>query len=222
MSTPLSPPPWTPADAATVREALDTARAVEKLPPPSLMDYASDVGRLVRDRLELAIERALPWAGQPLVERIALYAALGGALLAALLVLAVAVRRWRHGRAAAPTQVRVEPLPSAAAPPPGDAAWWREALQRRLAAGRLRPALVAGWGWPPRRLDPPGLDPSWTSAELVRASGAAAMRAPLRRLDRHLWGGVAPRADDVRSVVDELGASLPAATPPVPPAGARP
>jgi hypothetical protein len=141
----------------------------------------------------------------PLVERIAIYTALVSALSAAVAVAVMAARRWhkrRALRAAAPSAV---PMPSAHTLPAGDAGWWQRELQRRLAEGRLRRALEAAWWWTARRLDPPGLEPSWTSSDLMRASGAAALRAPLRKLDRQLWGGGALARDQVESVVAELG-----------------
>ena len=94
----------------------------------------------------------------------------------------------------------------------GDAGWWQRELQRRLAEGRLRPALEAAWWWTARRLDPPGLDPSWTSGDLLRSASSSpnqgsggTLRAPLRKLDRQLWGGGALARDEVESVVAELG-----------------
>lgn len=198
----LPPPPWTAADPAALREALAQANASRKLPGPSFGEYVFDLGQALQERIFGAISKALPWADLSIVERIALYTALGAAALAALTVLVVAVRRWLarrdRTRSVSPLEIQPPPLPL------GDAAWWQAELRRRLAAGSLRPALEAAWWWTARRLDPPGLDPSWTTGELLRAGNAAALRGPLRRLDRMLWGAGAPRLDEVEAVVTDL------------------
>lgn len=205
---PLPPPPWLAADAEAMRQALAEAKASEKLAGPALFDYVFDLGRWLQERIFGALEKLAPWSGRPIVEQVALYAAIGGAALAVLTVLVVAVRRWRAARRRDEGVAVALPVSAAAATPSGDAAWWQAELQRRISQGRLRPALEAAWWWTARRLDPPGLDASWTSGELLGASGAAALRAPLRRLDRQLWGGAPLRRDEVQAVVDELaGAS---------------
>jgi hypothetical protein len=207
MASTLPPPAWADADPEALHRALAEAKAATKLPGPGAVEYLADLARWLLERTFGALERVLPWSGRPIVERIGIYAAVGAALLAALVVLLVAVRRWRARRARRQAPAVAVPMPSAPATPSGDASWWQRELQRRLAEGRLRPALEAAWWWTARRLDPPGLDPSWTSGELLRASGApgAALRAPMRRLDRQLWGGGGLRRDEVESVVADLG-----------------
>ena len=206
MASTLPPPPWVDADPEALRRALAEAKAAGKLPGPGFFEYVADLARWLLARIYGALERVLPWSGQPFVERIAIYAAFAAALLAALVAMVVAWRGWRARRVRREAPATAVPMPSAPAAPSGDAGWWQGELQRRLAEGRLRPALEAAWWWTARRLDPPGLDPSWTSGELLRASGAsgASLRAPLRRLDRQLWGGGALRRDDVEAVVVEL------------------
>jgi hypothetical protein len=202
MSVP--PPAWHAADGEALRQALAQAKAPGELPSPGLGDYLIDLGRWFQEGLVALLGRALPWAGTTMIERILLYTAVGAAGLAALAVLVLVLRRWRASR----SQRDVVLAPAGllpAVPPPGDAAWWRAEMARRLAAGALRPALEAAWWWTARRLDPPGLDPSWTTGELLRAGGAAVPRAPLRRVDLLLWGGAAPRREEVEAVVNELG-----------------
>jgi hypothetical protein len=203
----LPPLAWRAADPAALREALAQAKASQKLAGPSFGEYVFDLGQWLKERLLGLLGDSGGWSRISLLERVAFYTALAAAGLAALAVLAMALRRWRSRRlveVASPLAV----MP-AAAPPPGDAGWWREELRRRLAAGALRPALEAAWWWTARRLDPPGLDPSWTTGELLRVGGAAPLRAPLRRLDRLLWGGGMPRRDEVDAVVHELAGSPP-------------
>ena len=206
---PLQPPPWTPADPAALRDVLAQAKVAERMPGPSWFDYVGDIGRALQERFFGALERLLPWSGLPIVERIALYSALGAAIAAVLAVLVVALRRWRAMRGRRERTIIAAPLPVAAPTPQGDVDWWQAELRRRLAADALRPALEAAWWWTARRLDPPALDPSWTTGDLLRRSGAAVVRAPLRRLDRQLWGGGAVRRDEVESVVAELEGALP-------------
>ena len=201
----LPPPDWVKGDPETMRRALAEAKAASKLPSPGMFDYLADLVRWLQDRLFGFFERVAPWSGMALVERIAIYAALTSALVAAVAVAVIAARRWHKRRALRAAAASAVPLPAGPALPAGDAAWWQRELQRRLAEGRLRPALEAAWWWTARRLDPPGLDPSWTSGDLLRASGAGTLRAPLRKLDRQLWGGGALSRGDVESVVAELG-----------------
>jgi hypothetical protein len=210
IATTVPPPAWVDADPDALRGALAEARAATELPGPGMFEYFVDLARRLQEWIFGALER-MPWAGLPSFERIAIYTALGGSALAVLIVLWAALRRWRKGRAARQATAEAVPVPAAPAPPSGDAGWWQRELQRRLAEGRLRPALEAAWWWTARRLDPPGLDASWTTGDLLRGArsspnrgGAAALRAPLRRLDRQLWGGGALRRDEVEAVVAEL------------------
>ena len=205
MISRLPPPAWVKGDPEAMRRALAEAKAASKLPGPGMFDYWADLIRWLMDRVFGLLERVAPWSGMPLVERIAIYAALVSALVAAVAVAVMAARRWHKRRGLRAAGASAVPLPSAPALPAGDAGWWQRELQRRLAEGRLRPALEAAWWWTARRLDPPGLDPSWTSGDLLRASGVRALRAPLRKLDRQLWGGGALARDEVESVVAELG-----------------
>ena len=212
MVSRLPPPAWVNSDPEAMRRALAEAKAPSKLPGPGTLDYLADLIRWLQERLFGLLERVAPWSGMPLVERIAIYTALVSALVAAVAVAVMAARRWHKRRRLRAAPASAVPLPSAPALPAGDAGWWQRELQRRLAEGRLRPALEAAWWWTARRLDPPGLDPSWTSGDLLRSassspnqSGAGALRAPLRKLDRQLWGGGALARDEVESVVAELG-----------------
>lgn len=205
---PLPPPEWLPADPAALRDALAEAKVGESLPKPSYFEYLTDLARTLMERLVGAVERVVPWAGLPLVAKIAIYAALGAALLALVAVLVVVIQRWRRSRRGLRATAAASPLPAAPPAPSGDAGWWQAELQRRLDAGALRPALEAAWWRTARRLDPPGLDGSWTSGDLLRKTRRTALRPPLRRLDRQLWGGGALERREVESVVDELAGVL--------------
>lgn len=212
MVSRLPPPAWANSDPETMRRALAEAKAASKLPSPGMFDYLADFIRWLQDRLFGLLERVAPWSGMPVVERIAIYAALVSALVAAVAIVVIVARRWRKRRALPGAGASAMPVPAGPALPAGDASWWQRELQQRLAEGRLRAALEAAWWWTARRLDPPGLDPSWTSSDLLRSAsslpnqgGAGALRAPLRKLDRQLWGGGELARGEVESVVAELG-----------------
>ena len=70
---------------------------------------------------------------------------------------------------------------------------------------------IAGLVLSSRRLDSSGSTLSrgalgWLATRLyLEKRGASALRAPLRKLDRQLWGGGALARDEVESVVAELG-----------------
>ena len=199
-----APPPWTPADADALQRALDAA-GPSALPGPSFGEYLVDLGTWLRDRLFDVVGRALPAGDWSAVERIALYGVAGAAALAAVLVLVVALRRVRRRGAGRPAVLPLAP------PPPeedADADWWGRELARRLEAGALRDALAAAWWWVALRLAPPGLDRSWTTGDLLRATGAADLRAPLARLERLQWGGGEPGRAAVEAVVAELREGL--------------
>ena len=205
MSDTLPPPPWAAADEAALRRALDAAGPSD-VPRPSFGEYLLDLGAWLRDALLETLSRAMPSDGPGLFQRLALWTAVGAAAIAALVVLAVAARRLRR-RAAAPTAAAALAAPSPETS--GDAEWWAGELVRRLEAGSLHGALAALWWWVARRLDPPGLEPSWTTGELLRASGRTGLREPLRRLDRLQWGTAEPRRDDVEALVRTLREALP-------------
>lgn len=198
-------PPWAAADAEALRRALDTAGPSE-LPGPSFGDYLVGVGAWLRDRLFELVGRSLPGGDWSVAERIALYGLLAAAAVAAAAVLVVA---WRRLGRRSPLRPSAEPVPPPPAEAAADADWWGRELARRLDAGALRDALAAAWWWVARRLDPPGLDPSWTTGDLLRAPGAAGLRDPLWRLERLQWSGGEPRRDAVEAVVAELRERLP-------------
>ena len=204
VAEPIAPPAWTPADEAALRRALEAAGPSE-VPKASFDEYLLDLGAWLRDLFIDLVGRALPWDDTSWLERLALWVALGAAVVAALVVLAVALRRRRRRAATS----EVTPL---AAPPPEASAgadWWAGELARRLEAGSLRGALEALWWWVARRVDPPGLDPSWTTGELLRASRKAVLREPLRRLERLQWSTAEPRRDEVESLARNLREALP-------------
>ncbi|HVS03187.1 MAG TPA: hypothetical protein VMT16_10500 [Thermoanaerobaculia bacterium] len=136
-------------------------------------------------------------------------------LLAAAALAAAALLAWRIGRRGwRSRRSRQRPVVLQGAPPGAgeaerDATWWRRELERRLAAGALRPALAALWWWVALRLAPGGPEPAWTSSELVAATGAAALREPLRRLDHLLYGGRPLAVGEVAALLARIEERLP-------------
>jgi hypothetical protein len=200
----VEPPAWTPADDEALRRALDAAGPSE-LPGQSVGDYLMGLAAWLRDLFLETIGRALPTPGWTVVENVALYVVLCAAAIGVVAFFAAAFRRFRRRSKPQPEGTPVEAAsPGANA----DAEWWGAELTRRLEGGAWRAALEALWWWVARRLDPPGLDPSWTTGDLLHAGGAAPLREPLRRLERLQWGGAEPRREDVEAVVSALREAL--------------
>ena len=203
---PVPPPPaWRAADPAALREAVERAGGGGEPPEPGLTEYAFDLGRWLQSQLAAFLGRALPDAGFEALELIVTYAAVLVAI-AALAVVAVLVARRvkRARRLGAPPGASEVAVPLAPPATARDAEWWWSEAARRLERGEARAALGALWWWAARRLDPPGLDESWTTGELLRGRGGAALRPPLRRLDALLWGAEPPRPEQVEELRGEL------------------
>jgi hypothetical protein len=198
------PPEWRPADPEALQAAIEGAGGGGSLPGPSLAEYGFDLARWLEERFFDFLGRTLPATQLPVLE-VVVWTAAGAATVALLVLFAMASRRRRRRAEVGPA---VTALDGAATPAPsGDAAWWWAEAGRLLDRGEVRPALAALWWWAARRLDPPGLDPAWTTADLLRVGGSAA-RAPLRRVERLLWGPGAPAREDAEAVRGELAQRL--------------
>jgi hypothetical protein len=210
MSQPLPPPEWRDADPAALRDAVTAAGGGGEPPGPSLAEYAADLALWLRSRFADALGRSLPGADVGQLELFVTYAAIFVALsaLAVLAVVLVRQLRRRRGGVAGPSATSEQLAP---APPPlaaHDAEWWWGEAGRLLEAGAPRQAAGALWWWAARRLDPPGLDATWTTGQLLRRSGATTLRGPLRRLDALLWGAAAPHGEQVGELRGELRVRL--------------
>jgi hypothetical protein len=205
VSGAVRPPPWREADAEALRDAIARTGEPGALPHPGFADYVRDLARAVQEWFYDLLGRAVPVMDLPLLEVMVWVVTLGAAAaVAGLLVLALRRRRRRMTLAGAAVPLAGEGEPAA----PGDAGWWWNEAARRLEAGEVRPALAALWWWVARRLDPPGLDRSWTTSDLLRGGGITARRLPLRRLDRLLWGPGAPARVEAEALRDELAERL--------------
>jgi hypothetical protein len=214
-------PAWMPADPSALQAALRATGGARVLPDAGMREYLYDLARWLQGAVVGWVGRALPWARLPALERWLVYGAVTAAATVVVLLVVMAWRRRRRRQATtdAAQDVEATTLP---ARPPGDARHWQQELRRRLAAGELRPALRAAWWWAARTLAPAGLDPSWTSADLLRATGRPPLRAALGGVDRLLWGAREPAAEEVERAVDELARALgPRGTPGAERAGER-
>jgi hypothetical protein len=211
VSEPLAPPDWHSADPAILRQAVAQAGAEEPA-GPTFTDYFFDLGRWIASLVESVLEVG---ADTTSLELYVAYATVFVALAALAILVIVALRhrrRRREGRGVPETEELALAAPAALAA--RDAEWWWSEAGRRLAAGALRPALAALWWWTARRLDPPALDATWTTGELLRTSGPVALglRPPMRRLDALLWGAAPPLPEQVEELRGELRRRLEAAS----------
>lgn len=85
-----------------------------------------------------------------------------------------------------------------------DSAGWRAELERRLAAGDVRPALEAAWWWFARSIASGPIDPAWTSRELLVRCDRPQLFPIAGRLDVLIYGAGEPTESDVRRLVDTV------------------
>jgi hypothetical protein len=205
VSVPVPPPDWRQADPEALRGALAEAGGGGSLPGASVTEYLMDLAGWLLERLLELIGGALPDNRPEWLERLVVWGAVGLAGTAALVALWAVWRRRRR-------PVEGPAVEGLANPPPASsrtADWWWAEAARLLEQGAVRPALAALWWWVARRLDPPGLDETWTTADLLRVEGAAVgARRPLRHVDRLLWGRAVPAREQVESVRGELVEAL--------------
>lgn len=214
-------PPLAPAAAAHAQlEEIARAEAIQTVPDrPGLVRYALDLGATLVDAIERFFERYRPGTFDDLfaVARVGalILLAVALALLTATVVRALLDSRRR--RQPAPEADAVVPVAAAAADRPGgrSRAAWAEELRRRLESDDAAGACHALWWWLaavlvpgvaeaalPRAALPVGA--SWTSRELVARAGRADLSAPVRRLDRMLYGAARPGVEDVRRLWADL------------------
>jgi hypothetical protein len=144
-----------------------------------------------------------------LLGKLLIWGTIGLVLLAAAILLA----RWLHRQRRAETNSETALAPAPGALQGRNADAWRGEIERRLAAGELAAALEAAWWWLAVSLMADRVDPAWTSRELIERAGVAAERRrallpTVRRLDALTYGPVAPRAADVRGLIDRLAPQL--------------
>lgn len=129
------------------------------------------------------------------------------ALLVFLIIRWLLRRQWNAG----PDAPSVRTVGQETAPGPETKrprAEWNGLIEERLAAGDIAGACEALWWWLARGLTDGPVEPSWTSRELLVATGRHELRSEVRGLDRLIYGGGEPGADDVRQVWQALRDAL--------------
>lgn len=195
------------ADPALVRRVLEETGVEQTLDTPGWSGYAEAVAEAAFAWLHArfpAAETLTSWARglAPVVAVVAGIAALG-----LLYLLVRSVLRRRRGPAAVPTTAR--PGPAIVPEVQRDRSGWKLEMDRRLAAGDVTGALEALWWWFAHSLCPAAVDRSWTSQEILARCGRLDMAAPVRALDRLIYGPHRPTADEVRRFLGRLEALLP-------------
>jgi hypothetical protein len=174
--------------------------------PASLTDYAADLARRVAREVAalLALGLATASGGAGVLGWVAALLVAVGA--AALVVAAVRLARRRPRRQTAAGQGAPHP----GGPPlaGGDAAAWRDELERRLLAGDAPGALEAAWWWLARSLLGGAVDAAWTGRELIDRAGRPDLLPLVRRLDLLAYGPRRPRVDEVRGCARRVAEAL--------------
>ncbi|MEE8523105.1 MAG: hypothetical protein V3T72_04170 [Thermoanaerobaculia bacterium] len=194
------------ADREVLEQAIAESRSATSPSPPGVSRYVSDAGITFSTWLAEAVDRLLP--GFSSVADWFL-AASWGLLVSVLIVLLVFLgaglaRRWWRERSRSRPAPAVTALPAAATSRPRSAERWEEEIRRRIAGGDVAAAVEALWWWLASVLVGSGVEPSWTSRELVTRAGRTDLRPQIRRLDRMIYGRVSPPAEDVRRLFRDL------------------
>jgi hypothetical protein len=198
-------------DATPTEEPLpaETRQRVEQLvrehsisthhPDPAPWAYFGD---LVSHLFRALVERLTPLLGDGdwLATTVRWLARL--LFVLALIVVALAVRRWLRGRIAepAPVAAATQTLPTE----PDRQADRERAVLDCLRDGPVEAALEALWWWLAECLGDRDADPSWTTRELVSRHDRRDLAAPVRLFDRLVYGAAEPRIEEVRALYQQL------------------
>lgn len=192
------PGPSARADRIVLEDVYRQSGAARTVPGPSWMDYVSDVlsraaGSLFR-RLDPLGQLVGPWSH--------IFAViLAGALLLSFLVILgrVFAKRGPPAEPAAAVQTSL-PFPA----PARGREEWRLEFEERLGRGETLPALQALWWWFALSASPEGVDPAWTSREVLVRAGRDELVPVARVLDRMIYGPLPPREPEVRALLAEM------------------
>lgn len=195
-----------PADREVLEQAVTESRAATSPATPGVSRYVSDAGITFSAWLAEVVDRLLP--GFSSVADWFL-AASWGLLLAVLGVVlgllgAGLARRWWRQRSRSRAAPEVTALAAAGPAVQRTAAGWEAEIRHRLTGGDVAAAVEALWWWLASVLFTGGVEPSWTSRELVARAGRTDLRSLIRRLDRMIYGRESPPAEDVRCLFDDL------------------
>lgn len=195
-------PSAAPADRGALEQVV-AAGVVTAPETPSFAAYARDLGVAVTEWVFDRLSRLAPGMDALVVE-IARVGA-GVVFAVALVLLGVLLARVLRDQLArrTPPEAPVTMVADVAGAerPRGDGA---AELRRRLAAGDVAGACEALWWWLARALAGDAVESSWTCRELLERTGRRDLTAPVRRLERMVYGTAAPAVDDVRRLWHEL------------------
>jgi hypothetical protein len=196
------------ADLGVLRGVLERTRVVRTPAGPRLGGYFEALAAAFARWLGRLFESAALGDGVAIAGEIAALAIVAGAVC----FFAVSLWRWigarrRAGAAAVPRlDWRTEDRAGAAAL---DRAAWRRLLEERLASGDLAGGLEALWWWFAAALDlDGGVDPSWTTRELLRRARRPGLSGAAAALDVLMYGPRIPTPDDVARCLATLERSL--------------
>lgn len=85
---------------------------------------------------------------------------------------------------------------------------WRRELEVLLGHGETLPALRALWWWFALSASPAGVDPSWTSGEVLSRAGRTELRPFAQVLDRMIYGSRTPQETQIRALLADMEATL--------------
>ena len=206
MAAEAAVPAVAAADPALVEQALRQGQVAQERQGVGFTDYFFDFGKRVAQWL-LELVGQLSAAVGGMVSADFLIGALGVLFLLAFLALVFLLLRAAFRRRKAPEKP-VELVPASHAPElPPDADWEAE-VERRLSRGEVRHALEALWWWLAKQLGAGGAERSWTTRELVLRSGRRDLLRQVMPLDRLLYAGLEPTADEVRGLARRLRGEL--------------
>lgn len=222
----LIPPAWAQEEAETpepstavevdreqLRRQLAEAGVVTSAPRPGWSDYLRDVFMAVGGRFGNWLTGRLEGFSPEVARAIRIATVILVSLLFLLLIFLL-VSRYR-GTLRPPEErpePRQEPLPK---PEERGLVFWRSEMDHALAEGDAAKALQALWWWWANAIEARGVDPSWTTRELLTAAGRFDLRPLGRAFDRLAYGTDRLEVGQVRDLHRKISGSdgSPGATP---------
>ena len=191
------------ADHRIVAQIIQESHVATSLPGRSWSAYFGDLADAVIDRIVAFVS---PLKGY--VDDLGPVLSVGIRILAfAVVVLAVAATAHlliqRFLRPATPEDDAVA-IPSDREQRLRDEKAWRQELERRLARKDVTGALEALWWWMARSIAGAGVDPSWSSRELLANSQREDLSSELRGLDRMRYGTEPPSISEIERFLARL------------------
>ena len=189
-----------------LRRRLQTHRVDTEASRPGLTTFMADVGhrlsKLGSSWLSGRLGGLDPRLGDWITQGTRVLVVVAAILLVALLVRRFADRPWQ-----VPTEMLSEPLEA----PPEELGveHWQLRIEEGLGRGDAAAALQALWWWWACRLQAREVDPSWTTRELLQAVGRDDLRALGRAFDVLAYGTDGASVQEVGSLWQRLRGSDP-------------